>query len=292
MEHQEAALPVRRDIKFDLDSEKAMNWNEENPFGALFLNAWSITFPRGERTFIEAVRAHRDHESIKSNKVLTETIRAFIGQEALHSREHEGYNKYIEEKAPKTFKFIEGMTETLFSFYKVCSDKTKMLSTVAIEHLTAITSEFTLENSWHLGPEDQYKALWMWHSLEETEHKAVAFDVYQTVYGDDSNLGSYLLRCFALAIMTFGFYSIVFIGFLALVIQQGKFFRLDLWFKFFKTYVFKAGIKTTMPWLDWFRRGFHPWQHDNIKKLKEFEEYLGGQPSPFVMNPPSAPSAA
>ena len=33
--------------------------------------------------------------------------------------------------------------------------------------------------------DDDVRRLFLWHALEESEHKAVAFDVYQAVHGGD-----------------------------------------------------------------------------------------------------------
>ncbi|MEE2870893.1 MAG: metal-dependent hydrolase, partial [Pseudomonadota bacterium] len=39
----------------------------------------------------------------------------------------------------------------------------------------------------------------------------------------------------------------------------------------------KKGIfrNITLPWLDWFKPGFHPWDHDNRQHLENFEALLG-----------------
>src|SRR5437868_2576039 len=46
---------------------------------------------------------------------------------------------------------------------------------------------------------DEVRNLFMWHALEESEHKAVAFDVYKAVDGSER------LRTFTMNLLTVGF---------------------------------------------------------------------------------------
>lgn len=43
-----------------------------------------------------------------------------------------------------------------------------------------------------LMTDNTIRNLWLWHSVEETEHKAVAFDLYQHLYGN--GLDAYIPR--------------------------------------------------------------------------------------------------
>ena len=45
--------------------------------------------------------------------------------------------------------------------------------------------------------------LWMWHAVEENEHKAVAFDVYEAMYG---RFKAYFMRSLALGLQWVDFY--------------------------------------------------------------------------------------
>lgn len=49
-----------------------------------------------------------------------------------------------------------------------------------------------MESVNELMTDSTIRNLWLWHSIEETEHKAVAFDLYQHLYG--SGLSAYLPR--------------------------------------------------------------------------------------------------
>ncbi|MDY7025219.1 MAG: metal-dependent hydrolase [Pseudomonadota bacterium] len=275
--------PVRRDIKFNVDPEKVLSWHPNNPFMVYLLNVASITFPDGERFFIDAVRAHLD--VAKDKPELEKDIRAFIGQEAMHGREHEIYNEYYENKVGSLF--THQLRFNMWIIQRIKKNLPKrywLLATVALEHLTAIGGATLLENQEIIEEADEaYKGIWMWHALEETEHKAVAFDVYQEAYGKDDNFSAYISRCVALLVMTTLYFIEIIPFFLALAFKQKKLFSFTAWKTFGKIVLRIMGKDLIPDWLDWFKRGFHPWEHDNIIKLKEFEDYLGGVPSPFTM---------
>jgi predicted metal-dependent hydrolase len=81
-----------RDIRFDVADAKTGHWLGGDPVGTAVFNALSITFPDGERMFMDAVRHYRGEVSGK----LAEDVRGFIAQEAIHSREHHALNQLID----------------------------------------------------------------------------------------------------------------------------------------------------------------------------------------------------
>ena len=60
-----------------------------------------------------------------------------------------------------------------------------LAATAALEHATAILADALLSSEEVRGlfTDDQIRDLVLWHALEEAEHRAVAFDVYQAVGG-------------------------------------------------------------------------------------------------------------
>ncbi|MBX9747879.1 MAG: metal-dependent hydrolase, partial [Hyphomonadaceae bacterium] len=81
-----------RDIHFDVEAARAGHWLGGDPVGTAVFNALSITFPDGERLFIDAVRHYRGELSGK----LVDDVKNFIAQEAVHSREHHLLNQLID----------------------------------------------------------------------------------------------------------------------------------------------------------------------------------------------------
>jgi hypothetical protein len=79
---------IPRDIHFRTDSARGTAWLGGDPVATAVFNALSLTFPEGERLFIDSVRAFR----LRLPRKLADEVRAFIAQEAIHSREHANLN--------------------------------------------------------------------------------------------------------------------------------------------------------------------------------------------------------
>src|SRR5690242_4259255 len=81
-----------RDVRFDFAAAAQGHWMGGDPVGTAVFNVLSLTFPDGERAFIDAVRHYRSQVSGK----LVEDVRGFIAQESIHAREHHALNQLID----------------------------------------------------------------------------------------------------------------------------------------------------------------------------------------------------
>src|SRR5678816_1374214 len=78
-----------RDRRFGREAATPRLWHGGSVEATAIYNALSTTFPVGEAFFVESVRAFREGAPPK----LAEEIKAFTTQEAIHSREHDAFNK-------------------------------------------------------------------------------------------------------------------------------------------------------------------------------------------------------
>jgi predicted metal-dependent hydrolase len=179
-------LPIKRSLRFNLPDDRVNDWNKQGLHVTAFLNALSMFFPAGESFFIRSVARHREELSAAhpTDAKLGEQVKAFVGQEAVHSREHEEYNEVMARAGYPVARTDAAVAALLALVERLLPKRACLAATVALEHLTASMGEVLLANV-HLlgGAEEHYAALWRWHALEEVEHKAVAFDVYEAVYG-------------------------------------------------------------------------------------------------------------
>ena len=86
-------MPVRRDVHPHLPADRISNWHERGTHVTHFLNALSIFFPTGERFFMDSVRNYRH---LVTDPELKQAVAGFIGQEAMHTREHVLYNDLLD----------------------------------------------------------------------------------------------------------------------------------------------------------------------------------------------------
>lgn len=267
----ESVMPVRRDVKFPLPDERIADWTDAGVQHTLFMNTMSLVIPVGERFFIDAVRHYRDQ---LQDPALKQAATAFIGQEAMHGREHDEYNARMIARLPAADVF-EKRVKRLLDFFANNTPKAFCLSgTIALEHLTAIMADGYLEEP-HFAKraEPGYHALWHWHALEETEHKGVAYDIYEATQGTGAQ--AYALRAFGLVLSTAIFWAMVTPHFIGFVKDEGRLFDLKGWGQFLRFNFGKTGFirKMARPWLGYFRRDFHPWDDDNSHYLDGIDEF-------------------
>jgi uncharacterized protein len=269
---QPNVLPTRRDIRFDLPAERIADWNMGSVHLSQFMNTLSIFFPVGERFFIDAVRQYRDQIT---DPELQKAVTAFIGQEAMHGREHEEYNELLFARVPEAAQ-VERFVFALLEQIKKAPPRVRLSATIALEHFTAIMADGLLKDPRVMeGAEPRFARLWRWHALEETEHKAVAFDVWDKVMGRGTS--AYLERSAGMVLATVIFWSIMIPAYLAVIRREGKLTDVKGWRFLVQNIATKVPFfpRLLKPWADYFRRDFHPWDHDNRHFLDQIDSTLG-----------------
>lgn len=270
---------AQRDIHFGIESCDMRRWCNDNVCRTHLFNANSMMFPEGEKFFIESVRHFRDQIT---DPKLQEDVKGFIGQEAMHGREHRVYNAQL-GKAGYDVDRLERRTIAQLNFTrKILPPKGRLAVTIALEHFTAIMADALLTDDRVLENSDpRMAALWRWHAIEETEHKAVAFDVYKTVA---PGLIGYLRRCFIMLNTTVLFWTHTLLNYFYFTRRDGIGFWKAAWL-FFKYGFINPGPlrRIQIPWLAYFLPGFHPWKHDNRQHVERWKAAYAasGQPPSF-----------
>lgn len=171
-------------------------------------NGLNVLFPMGERFFVRSVR---HYEGQIKDPVLREEARAFYAQEGRHAGAHEKQLEQLRAQGLGLERFFRVYEDVAFDWIEKYSPPMLRLScTAALEHFTAILAERSLDSSdLDVLPEEMQRLLG-WHSVEELEHKAVAFDVLREVSDDN-----YAMRMAGLAVA-----SVTFSGFWMFAVSE------------------------------------------------------------------------
>jgi predicted metal-dependent hydrolase len=158
----------------------------------------------------------------------------------------------------------------------------RLASTLALEHLTAIMADRVLNDPKVLeGCDPRMARLWRWHAIEETEHKAVAFDVYRSVIG--TGFRAWLLRVTILISATLRFFWMSLV-FHRILMRHDPKIREERggWKPLVKFLLGTPGIlrRIFVPWCAYFRPSFHPWDHDNTQAVEQWKAALATQGAP------------
>lgn len=262
----------RRQLDFDFDpSAVPRDWCGSDPFLSTFCDSLSVLFPEGERFFIDSVKLvrHRVDEP-----VLLEQVAGFIGQEAMHGREHRAFNDMLAAQgftaAPRAEARLKRM---LARARRRLPPHSQLAITCALEHFTAMMAEALLRT--HHIRDDMHpsiRPLWIWHALEESEHKSVAFDVYRATGG------SALRRVLVMIPTTFMFALVLGRAHASFLAERGVLFRPWRWLRgITRLWIWPGFLTRLLPaYLSYFRPGFHPDDRDTRALLDGWRERLFG----------------
>jgi predicted metal-dependent hydrolase len=248
-------LTVRK-LNVDLSKGFGRHWLRGDAYRTQLFNALSMTFPLGEQSFIDSMRAIPEHRI--ADPALRAEVSNFIGQEASHRFVHEQYNRQL---AAQGLVFVrEASIKRRIRFLSRLDPLDWLATTCAIEHYTAMLADGTLRlPHWLEGAEPDMHILWSWHAAEESEHKGVAIDVYRAAGG------GYWRR-----VLWYVQTSIMLA--LDIVLQttdnlrrDGQLWKARTWTSAMRTWLGRGGIFWHLlgPSLGYLRPSFHPWQHDN-----------------------------
>nr|WP_028926434.1 metal-dependent hydrolase [Pseudonocardia acaciae] len=143
----------------------------------------SALFPEGEDFFIRSVRRYSDRIT---DPELKSQVAGFIGQEVTHGREHRALNDRLRQMGYPT-RMVDRFTHYLLADHGITSGRFRLAVTAALEHYTATIAEclLTKPEAQELLGETEVRSVLLWHALEESEHKAVAFEVYRAIGGTE-----------------------------------------------------------------------------------------------------------
>lgn len=266
-----ASFPVRRmDYSFE---DMSKYWCNNEPTFTHYFTGLSTLFPEGESYFVRSVRALRG--KIKMETMLDRDIGAFIGQEAMHSKEHHAFHASAQQYGldPESLEKVTGVI--LKNIEKIFPKKWNLLITVGMEHYTAVLVVEMMKNVNELMTDDNIRKLWLWHSVEETEHKAVAYDLYQALYG--KGLSAYIPRVtlFTLSLILITVMSHTYQ--LVLMKRDKQLLNIKSWIKF--AHFGQEKYRKFIPqFLDYYRFDFHPNQTDETEIVRLTKSKIGISP--------------
>lgn len=262
-----SSIQVRRQ-SFDFATTPKYYFNN-NPLLSYLLTALSLTFPHGERFFVHSVRNVRNQ--IKDDNLQKE-VSAFIGQEAMHSHAHEDFNSFVEGLGIDIQPILQSEYEKIEYAKTKLNQKQQLAVTCALEHFTAIIAQYLLEHpDFHRQLNPRVAKLWMWHALEETEHKAVAFDVYQEIFADQAT------RKRIMRIITTTFLSRI--SYLTFKLLLNDPVGRKQWRQHITAFKQLKDVFTALApaYLDYYQDNFHPNQHDSTQITAQWREQLFGE---------------
>src|SRR4051794_13711743 len=266
-----------RDRRFGRDAATPRLWHGGRVEATAIYNALSATFPIGEAYFVESVRAFREGAPPK----LAEEIKGFTTQEAIHSREHDAFNKRAASAGYDLSK-LEARVEKRLAVTRARAPIVNVGATMALEHFTAIIAHELLANPRHLaGAEAETADLWRWHAVEEIEHKGVAYDTWLFATRDWPRFKRWKVKARVMLYVTRNFLVDRTAGALELMRQDGV-TGLRAWTMLLRYLWIRPGMfhKIAGAWGKFFLPRFHPWNEDDRHLLAAYDASATGAPQP------------
>jgi hypothetical protein len=180
-------FPVRA-FRFEIpragqgDQTEFVIWSRTSPEFSVFINAFAMHVPHFESLLVQVMgEAHARISSLPLRK----DVKSLMGQEANHAHNLKRLNALLRERYPTA---IPQDDESIAYFQRLSSStdlRAKVGFVTGYETFTFLAGMIILANHdrWFADADPAMKALVVWHQVEEIEHGAVAFEVWQELYG-------------------------------------------------------------------------------------------------------------
>jgi predicted metal-dependent hydrolase len=266
----DVGIPPRQ-LDFEL-TDKMPRWIfGDNRTATTYLAVLSAFFPPGEEFFVRSVR---HYASQITDPVLRAKVAGFTAQEVIHGREHDRLNEVLRERGFALQVPTRAIGAAL-AILELFPAGQQLACTAFMEHFTAVMAEETLlheENgTGHIHAD--INELWLWHALEELEHKSVSYEVYEEAAGN-----SWVERLLAepLVLATVG--PALVLSWAWLLAAEGALTRPADVAHGLKLMLGPGAIlRTVFSKLPQFgRRRFHPAEHDTTELERRWREALFG----------------
>jgi predicted metal-dependent hydrolase len=203
-----AVLKVRRP-PFRFGPDTPFLWNPENPYFSMTGNAISFVAPAFEQFLVLAT-----HDAIPRMKdpAVVQEAEGFLRQEAVHSKNHRLHAAALVEKYPGLAQITPELDRRFTELYRNSSLEFNVAYGADVEATftplfnTILRNRASMIDAGHrsVGP------LFLWHFVEEIEHRSSAFRIYNAVVDDPwyrvrvlPKVFSHLLGCAFFAFRTF-----------------------------------------------------------------------------------------
>ena len=233
--------------------------------------ALSSLFPDGEDFFVRSVRHYRDRVT---DPALKKQVAGFIGQEAVHGREHRVLNDRLAQLGYPTKRYERITRRGLELRERIAPPSSNLAATAALEHFTATLAELLLtsDDTRRLFGNEALRDLFLWHALEESEHKAVAFDVYKAVGGTER------MRVWTMKFLRYGFVAMLSAQiFFSLLGDRATYRPGNLrrsWRRLRTSPLLSRALWDRLK--DYERPDFHPDDHDTTERVEQWRARLFG----------------
>ncbi|MEQ9519420.1 MAG: metal-dependent hydrolase [Parvibaculum sp.] len=175
-------MELRR-VPFSYEATKSAHWNAKRPEFSQMVNAASLAMPYLEPYLIRTMRKARP---LITCPALQKELDLYVAQEATHFRQHQKFN---DELAAMGYAALAPFEALLAEDYKTLEEERSLKFNLAyaegFESMALALGEMLIDDRDFLfgGSDPHVASLILWHFVEEIEHKNVAFDVFDHLYG-------------------------------------------------------------------------------------------------------------
>lgn len=175
-------MPLPRAVPFEFPDDIDPAWIPGQPELSAMFNGASLTMPYLEPFLIRTMR-----EAIQrlDDPAILEEGRAFNTQEQFHYQAHRRFNEIIKAKGYPELAEVEDAMKASYQRLSGRSLQVRMAYTAGFESMTLGVTKWLIGHRVALfaGADARVVSFVLWHMVEETEHKCVAYDVYQALFG-------------------------------------------------------------------------------------------------------------